>query len=243
MNARVFSDEERAALSEKRPSATIAGAGELGSGDYGRVRVLGAGDVNGDVRAERLGVYGAASLHGDATVAYVKAFGAITVQGNVRAQSYRTRGASDIGGIVHVEELHTLGAFEAGSVEAGTFLARGAIDIHGLLSGDVVELHLGGDGDSRVREIGGERVEVWKGGFGKRSRFLKALQWMTSPVRQGRLRAESIEADDVTLEHTAAQVVRGRRIEIRSGCSIGTVEYSESLTVHPKAHVGTRTRL
>lgn len=60
---------------------------------------------------------------------------------------------------------------------------------------------------------------------------------------QGSLRCESlrcsgsvscaqvgdIEGDDVDLEYTQADVVRGRRVRIGEGCSIGRVEYSESL--------------
>lgn len=38
-----------------------------------------------------------------------------------------------------------------------------------------------------------------------------------------------IEGDDVDLEYTQADVVRGRRVRIGEGCSIGRVEYSESL--------------
>ena len=38
-----------------------------------------------------------------------------------------------------------------------------------------------------------------------------------------------IEGDDVDLEYTEADVVRGRRVRIGEGCSIGRVEYSESL--------------
>ena len=37
------------------------------------------------------------------------------------------------------------------------------------------------------------------------------------------------EGDDVVLEYTQADVVRGRRVRIGEGCSIGRVEYSESL--------------
>ena len=41
--------------------------------------------------------------------------------------------------------------------------------------------------------------------------------------------AGDIEGDDVDLEYTQADVVRGRRVRIGEGCSIGRVEYSESL--------------
>lgn len=45
--------------------------------------------------------------------------------------------------------------------------------------------------------------------------------------------AGDIEGDDVDLEYTQADVVRGRRVRIGEGCSIGRVEYSESLDALP----------
>lgn len=142
------------------------------------------------------------------------------------------------------EDFRVLGALEgSGGVEAGSFLARGMVTVSGLLSGDTVEIHMGGGSRSCVGEIGGGRVEVWRFGFGKRSPLAKALGWLSNPASKSYLRATSIEADDVTLENTRAKVVRGKRVVIRSGCTIDEVEYSERLTVHRKSVVGTRTRV
>jgi len=243
MNVRVFSSEERKALFEKRPSASITGAGEIRGGDYGKVRILGAGDVAGDVRAEKLRVCGAGTLHGDLTAAKVKVMGALSVPGDLKVGELAAAGACEIGGRMLAEDFRVLGALEgSGGVEAGSFLARGVVSVSGLLSGDTVEIHLGGGSESCVGEIGGGRVEVWRFSFGKRSPLGKALGWLSNPASKSYLRATSIEADDVILENTRAKVVRGKRIEIRSGCMIDEVEYSESLTVHPKSAVGTRTR-
>jgi len=244
MSAKVFSSEEREALLEKRPSASITGAGEIGPGDYGRVRILGAGDVTGDVRAEKLRVYGEGTLRGDLTAANVKVIGALKIPRDLKAGKLTAIGTCEVGGRILAEDFRVLGALEgSGGVEAGSFLARGVVTVRGLLSGDTVEIHMGSGSRSCVGEIGGGRVEVWQFSFGKRSPLAKALGWLSSRVSKSYLRATSIEADDITLENTCAKVVRGKRVEIRSGCTIDEVEYSESLMVHPKARVETRAKL
>jgi hypothetical protein len=49
---------------------------------------------------------------------------------------------------------------------------------------------------------------------------------------------ETIEADEIDLVATTAKMVRGREVKIGAGCDLARVEYSESLTVDPKAKVG-----
>ena len=258
MNARAFDRDEKQAMAEQRPSASVRGAGELSGGDYRKVLILGAGEVTGDIRAERLRVFGAGELHGSADIdslrvfgsgsvsgdvvsGRVKAMGSLDIGGGLKAQSFSVVGACDVEGRVLADELSILGAFDADGVEAGAFRARGVLEVNGLLAGDTVELHIGG-GQSRVDEIGGGRVEVWRHSFGKRNPLIKALGWLSNPSVKAFLRASVIEADDVSLENTRAKIVRGKRVRIGFGCTIDEVEYVESLTVHPKARVGKRTK-
>ena len=56
------------------------------------------------------------------------------------------------------------------------------------------------------------------------------------------LRATLIEGDEIHLEDTSADVVRGKRVEIGPGCHIETVEYSEQLDIHPDAEVKNQTK-
>jgi len=57
------------------------------------------------------------------------------------------------------------------------------------------------------------------------------------------LRANVIEGDEVHLEDTTAETVRGKTVEIGPGCQIGTVEYSDKLDVHPNAEVKDRKKV
>lgn len=51
------------------------------------------------------------------------------------------------------------------------------------------------------------------------------------------LKANLIEGDEIELENTEAEVVRGDKIKIGLGCRIGTVEYRSSLQIHPQSEV------
>ena len=51
------------------------------------------------------------------------------------------------------------------------------------------------------------------------------------------LDVELIKGDDISLEATIAQIIRGARVKVGRGCRIEAVEYSESLEVSPKATV------
>ena len=56
--------------------------------------------------------------------------------------------------------------------------------------------------------------------------------------KYGTLECDSIEGDQVDLAGVQASTVRGTRVIIRSGCTIGRVEYSEACTVEDGAQVG-----
>ncbi len=243
----------------KYPSASIRGSGELSGGDYSKLLILGAGEVTGDVRTERVRSFGSGELHGrveagsllvigsgeidaDLIAGRVKALGVLEVGGNMKAERLSVMGVCEVGGRMHAERLSSYGVLEAGSVETGSFVARGAVEIEGLLSADSVELHLGGSG-GHAEEIGGGRIEVWRSNFGKRSPILKALTALLIinigvAGSRRRFRAVSIEGDDVSLENTWAETVRGTRVRIGRGCRIDEVEYEETLVVHRKALVG-----
>jgi len=263
VNPTVFDRDERKAVSSEKPSATVRGAGELSGGEYSRILLLGAGEISGDVRAERLRSFGSGEVHGsaavesvfvygsgsvdsDLTARRVKAVGSLDVGGRIEARKLTVTGACEVGDRIVADEIGSLGLLQCQSAEAGSFRARGAVEIEGLLSADLVVLHIGA-GHSHVDVIGGERVEVWKSNFGKRSALLKAIGSLlinigTLGVRAS-LSVSTIEADDVCLENTRADVVRGKRVEIGQGCWIGTVEYAETLQVHKGAQVGRRQKV
>lgn len=128
-----------------------------------------------------------------------------------------------------------------GDLEAEIFRASGGFDIRGLLSADRIEIHPGGR--CRVKEIGGARIDIRRYGSRDHSGLLDSLLRALSSAWGGGLEAELIEGDEIYLENTRADVVRGKQIEIGPHCKIGLIEYSESLKVHDNSDVGQQTKI
>ena len=239
-------------MSDERRSVSISGSGSLGGGEYARVSVSGSGRVNGDLVAEELKISGSGKVSGrteagqitisgsggfgDAVIAEeMRVSGSVRVDGPVEAKELKCSGSFRAAGDVSAEYLKISGSIRvSGDVEADIFKASGGFEIEGLLSADKVEIHLGGR--CSAREIGGEKIYVERtsslGGA-----LLNGLVKMFTGSGAAELRTAQIEGDEVHLESTIADVVRGKRVEIGPGCKIGSVEYTETLKVHDDATV------
>ena len=227
---------------ERKPDGNIAGSGKLPGGVYGNIKIAGAGSVDGDleadeieiagsgslkgsVKAEKLSSAGSCRIRGDVEVGLIKSSGAFKADGDVVAHSVEAAGAYAVGGSLRSEEIKIAGSFRVeNDVEAERFVVHGGFRVSGLIKAGQVEIKL--DGRSNAREIQGSRVIVKS----SRSFFF----WL----RKGKhLNVELIEGDDISLEATYAQIIRGKRVIVGDRCRIDTVEYSESLEVSPKATV------
>ena len=245
-------------MNDEKRSASLSGAGKLSGGDYTRVSISGAGKVSGDLKAESLRISGAGKVEGRTDALQITVSGSGAFGGEVVAEEMRVSGAARVDGNARVKELKCSGSYRVkdsifaeyvkisgvlrvgGDVEADLFKASGGFEIEGLLTADKVEIGLGGR--CHAREIGGERIDVRRGGCRERGILLDGLVRMFSGRGTAELRATVIEGDEIHLEDTTAEIVRGSRVEIGPGCHIGTVEYSERLDVHPDAEVKKQTK-
>ena len=118
--------------------------------------------------------------------------------------------------------------------EAENFNLKGVFNIEETLNADDITVKL--YGPSETKEIGGSKIHVQKGGDNKLMELLTAI---LSPLNfyKAHLKAETIEGDDVYLEHTTAQVVRGNTVTIGEGCEIDLVEYRTYFKKTPGASV------
>ena len=230
-------------MKEEKQSITIRGAGSVGGGTYGRIHVYGSGTVQGNTEAEAVVVWGAGEFEGDLRAGEMAVRGAAEIAGALRVDRLKCAGALEVSGAFEGGEITVFGALECGdSLQAEAIRIRGAIEVDGLLSGDRVEIHLGGK--CQVGEIGGERIEVYPRSVGRDRTIMESIVRLFGTHRTDRrLIAEVIEGDEVRLERTTARVVRGRRVSIGSGCRIDRVEYRDGLDVHPDAVVGELQRL
>jgi cytoskeletal protein CcmA (bactofilin family) len=245
-------------MSDDRRSASLSGAGRLSGGDYTRVSISGAGKVTGDLKAEELRISGAGKVEGKTEAVQIVVSGSGSFAGSVTADEMVVSGAARIDGDGRIKELKCSGTFRVarnltaeyakasgqirvgGDLEADIFKASGGFGIEGLLSADKIEVRLGGT--CKAREIGGERIDVRRGGFREKGFLLDGLVRIFSGGGIAELTAGSIEGDEIHLEDTIADVVRGNRVEIGPGCRIKNVEYTETLSVHESAHVERQTK-
>ena len=223
----------------------INGDATVGGGEYENIVINGAGILSGPVQAKSLRVNGSGRAEADVQAATVFVAGAAELRGNVRVSEEFTangaasirgdldggkvtaRGAIDVAGSVRATDIVLSGALSVrGDVEAETLMGDGAFEIDGMLNAGRIELRL--YGTCRAREIGCERIGVKRGRRGGWFRMFP----------ENRLTADAIEGDDIVLEHTTAQVVRGHDVRLGTGCDVGLDEYSGTLVKADDATVG-----
>ena len=246
-------------MSEEKKSVSVSGAGVIAGGSYSRVSISGAGKISGDIYAEELKMSGAGRVDGHCEVVHLSVSGTAKFEKAVIADEMKVSGVVKVEGPVKVKELKCSGTFRAsesisseyvkvsgqlhvgGDVEAEIFRASGGFDIRGLLSADRIEIHPGGR--CRAQEIGGAHIEVRRYASRSHAGLLDSLMRALSSTWGGEVEATLIEGDEIYLENTRADVVRGKQIQIGPNCKIGLIEYSESLKVHDDSEVAKQTKI
>jgi cytoskeletal protein CcmA (bactofilin family) len=197
-----------------------------------RCKVFGNADVSGNIEAKSFRIFGQANIRGNVQGETIKLFGEMNIRGNAAACDFHLRGAAHVDGDVTGGTIHGYGEMKVSrNCEADVFSVKGAVEIGSILNAEQVELypHFA---DSRIAEIGGKTIHV------KRSKAFSILHFLKRFVRDSaKLKAETIEGDDIYLEHTDAKIVRGDRIIIGPGCNIDLVEYHTSFHQDEKATV------
>jgi cytoskeletal protein CcmA (bactofilin family) len=195
---------------ERKKRLKVLGEGSYPGGEYDKVKVIGQGNVSGDVSALETKVTGECRVIGKAALNQLKVTGKLTIDGELSSNEMDVTGELNVGSSMKANSVRMRGFLNsAGNVELERMNVKGGFDIPGLLNvGDLqVNLQIA---PSRAGEIGGETIKVKS-----RSFFSKSYT----------LEAGTIEGDNIYLEHTTAKMVRGNHVEIGPGCHIETVEY------------------
>jgi cytoskeletal protein CcmA (bactofilin family) len=245
----------------KKTDAKIAGSGQIGGGNYNDVKISGSGKVAGDITcsllsisgsgkvegntvAEKVHVSGSAKTVGNIETGYFKASGSMKIEGDLRADEAKASGTLKIEKDAHVKKFDVSGSVAIlgslygevvecsgdlkvnGNVEVEKFDVHGALRTDGTLN--VGELNIRLHGESRAKEVGGEKITIKPSGLTSNfiMKMVKSLFLSTQ-----RFVTDVIEGDEIYLEDTEAKIVRGNKIIIGKGCTIGTVEYRDSLEV------------
>lgn len=237
----------------QKPNLRIIGDNSASGGHYNDAKIVGNGVINGDLECVNFKCIGDSRLSGNLKAGKVKIMGSISVEGSATVDDAHVAGDLNVAGDIHAGHFSLRGGITTKSgikaenlslmgyvtvkknCEAETFKSDGRLNIDGLLNAD--EININTYGQSRVAEIGGDRIVVRRGsGIGKMLKYLFA----SSGFGGGTLRSNSIEGDDIRLSHTRANVVRGKNVIIESGCEIDLVEYKESLRLNHGSSVRER---
>jgi cytoskeletal protein CcmA (bactofilin family) len=234
-----------------RPDMIINGSGIFNGGSFRNVKVRGEGTINGHLDCEQLKCFGTADFIGDLKAGNVTVFGTCNVKGNTDAQTLKVSGTAEIAGRAAVRKCSISGSVEVGSgflgdevaisgslsvkgdCEAERLKVKGILQIEGMLNAGILDIRPG-YASSKVREIGGETIRV------KKSKLGALLHLFRGPEM---FLAETIEGNNIELENTIAQTVRGHNVTIGSGCEIELVEYKENLRIAKGANVREKRKL
>lgn len=230
---------------ERMPNMRIVGDNSASGGQYNDVRIVGDSEVNGDLECVNFRSIGDSKFNGNIKADHLRTVGSVSVEGSVHSDNIAITGDLKSTGDVHAGELRVKGGLNTNgnikgenlrltgnlsakkNCEGESFRSHGQLTIGGLLSADYIDIKT--YGQSRINEIGGDRIVVRKGpGIGKVFKYLLA----TAGFRNQMLEVNSIEGDEIKLEYTKAKVVRGKDVIIEAGCNIDLVEYKDSLRVH-----------
>ncbi len=216
----------------------ISGSGDIkGSVDAVSIKVSGSGDIEGNVKAESIKVSGSGGMEGNVDVEDIILTGSGDIKGDLNCKILKIFGSADIGGNVSSDEVSIFGSGDiGGNCESEIFNANGSFGIGGLLNAGEIHIEIGGK--CRVKEIGGERIEVKKSSSNVLDGILKALF-----MKKGELISEVIEGDDIYLEFTKADVVSGKNVYIGRGCEINKVEYMNEIKVSKECTVKEKIKL
>jgi cytoskeletal protein CcmA (bactofilin family) len=216
-----------------KPNLIINGYSNAGGGVYGKVNIDGVGTVVGNVNSLMFNSNGVTKIQGNLLTEDLDCDGLIKIDGHLVAGKSIIDGHITVKGSLRGEQLTLNGVLKVGGdCEIEAFDVEGAFDIQGLLNAGRMNVKLHGKG--KAREIGVEFIQVRQA---SKSAWSKLWRWML-PKFTPELQVVTIEGDDIDLEYTEADVVRGNRIIIGKGCTIGKVEYRTELKVHPSAKVG-----
>ena len=237
-------------MMEKNGNLIINGSGSYPGGRYDKISIRGEGTIMTDVECSAFKVYGTSEATENVKTGSVKVFGEAEVKRNMEAEDTLVMGTMMVGGNAHLKKIKILGLLEVGDgltgdeanikgsiavngdVEYETFDSSGGFEIKGLLTADTIKVGLR-FGQSSAEEIGGGKITVKK----------KSNTLLPFGKEIGSLSAKVIEGDDIYLENTKADIVRGNKVKIGPGCQIGVVEYRDDFTHDSKATVKITTKI
>ena len=217
----------------------ISGSGSLPGGiKSGRIVCAGSVLIEGDAEAEEMSFSGSGSIAGDAKAKVLSASGSLSIGGEVKGSLMKVAGSVKVGKRIELEDiLRVHGSLRVlGDVEAKNIVELyGRFDVSGKVTTESFEAELSRL-ESHVRNgVEANNVSIRKKGV--EGLVLFGIPIIGRIVRDGKFYTTDIVAKErVHLENVCCDNVSGKDVTIGEGCIIkGTVKYSETISVHPRA--------
>jgi cytoskeletal protein CcmA (bactofilin family) len=232
----------------KKQNLVINGSGSYSGGHYEKVVIRGEGTIVHDIECSEYKIFGTSEALENVKAGYMKVMGEAEIKGNLDASEVVVMGTMTIEGKAPINSLKVRGMLEVGQnlsgkdadikgsisvdgdVEYEAFNSTGSFEIKGLLNAETIRIALR-HSDSTVEEIGGSKISI--------KRKISILPFFKD---DGSLVTKVIEGDDIYLENTQADVVRGNIVKIGPGCTIGLVEYTTDFSQSDESTVKTNTK-
>lgn len=228
----------------------INGSGSYPGGIYDKISIRGEGTIVNDVECSTFHVYGTSETNENVMTSSLKIMGEAEFKGDVASKETLVMGSMMVRKQAKLEKMKVFGLLEVdeslsgdkatikgsiavnGDVEFETFDSSGGFEIKGLLSADKMKIALR-FGESTAAEIGGGTITVKR----------KKNSLLPFGKEAGTLAAKVIEGDDIYLENTKAEVVRGKTVKIGPGCQIGLIEFTQDLKEDPSSTIKTKRKM
>lgn len=229
----------------------FSGAGTIPAGEYNDIACSGATKVNGNVTCKSFSASGACGCSGNIEcLEDFKTSGSISVDGDVKCSgNFKCSGSAKLKN-VNADDIRISGSLSATSLQGKSINISGGIRINGDVEGENVNISGGGSiegllnaeivsiktGESlHIGSIGGTQIRVEENvGSGDLRIFGFTFK---NKVKNSKLTTESVEGDEIYLENTEANVVRGKNVIIGTNCKINRVEYSGTYECHETSTV------
>ena len=217
----------------------IDGVGSITEGKYRKITINGMGTIKEDIEAEIININGRGKTLGKVKCNNLEVNGSFNsyddisiyeigevngyyeVNGNIKGKNLEVSGKLKVEKEINFNKVQVSGEIiVCRDCQCGYFYLDGRANISGLLSADNIELNI--LKVNEINEIGGEKIVVKKSAYKLKSLFfIKA--------RKAKLICNEIDGDEIYLEYTHCNIVRGKNIEIGDGCIIDKIEYTGTL--------------
>lgn len=200
-----------------------SGVGDSAGGKYRNVIISGVMGVKGDVECTDFKCSGVSRVNGSIKAESILINGVNNVNGDIKCKELTVEGSLNVAHGVSAEKIQIYGALKVNyELNSEIFISRGGFTINGLLNAETIDINL--YTKCRAREIGGQSINVCKDNTNNTNFFEKILETIGIPTK---LFVETIEGDDIYIEHTNAKIVRGNNVKIGPGSNIDIVEYKD----------------